>query len=91
MKDEKRADFIVTKAVTNTDPIDAKTGGVTIRENSYKTMAALYEVIDTGRSNLPSLQGSTAERARDLSVEFISRSPEDYSPQLKSLVSEVSH
>ena len=48
----------------------------------YSTITELYEVINNG--------GRNAEEARNMVVEYITKNPSDFGPELKSLVSEVS-
>src|SRR5262249_10390800 len=92
MGDQKRMNVIYSRYDSSKpDPYDQATGGQAIFWTSYKTMQALYEVIDQGRSNRPSIKTLNAEGAKDMTVEFMSRNPRDYGAQLKSLVSEVSH
>ena len=53
---------------------------------SYRVMKLLYEVIDTGVSRSPHLKGMTRQRARELSVEFISRNRKDFGAELKAFI-----
>lgn len=43
---------------------------------SYFALAKLYEVVDTHKLKLPTLQGMTPKRARGLATEFISKEQE---------------
>ena len=67
--------------------IGPKKGDEDIMNVSTRVMKALYEVIDTGASKSPSLQGVNAERAREMSVEFISKNKEDFSDGLNRFLS----
>jgi hypothetical protein len=53
---------------------------------SYHIMKLLYEVIDTHNSKSPNLKGVSAQRAREMSVEFISRNKDEFSDELKRLI-----
>jgi len=53
---------------------------------SYFVIKALYEVMETGSSKLPGLKGVSKERARAMSVEFISKNKQDFSDELKKFI-----
>ena len=53
---------------------------------SYHIMKLLYEVIDTHNSKSPNLKGVSAQRAREMSVEFISRNKDEFSDELKRFI-----
>jgi hypothetical protein len=55
-------------------------------DTSYRVMKRLYEVIDTGVSKSPHLKGVTRQRARELSVEFISKNRNDFGAELKAFI-----
>lgn len=55
-------------------------------DTSYFVMKQLYEVIDGRPSKLFSLKGVSAQRAREMSVEFISNNKEEFSEPLKSFI-----
>jgi hypothetical protein len=90
MGDEKRADFIY-KRYSNS-PVDISTGSDKIFRATYNTMRALYEVIDSGRTQSDARVAGdiSAEEARRMSVEFISRNEEDYGTRLKDFISKHS-
>ena len=73
MGDKTRENF-TTQHGTELDP--------EIFDQSEKTIKALYEVIDKGNRK-------DAEQARQLSVEFISRTDKDYSRELKKFRSKL--
>jgi len=54
---------------------------------AYGVMKELYEIIDNGTASSPNLKGVTAEEARWMTVEFISKSKEDFSEKLKRFIS----
>lgn len=53
---------------------------------SYFVMKRLYEVIDGGESKLASLKGMSPQRARELSVEFVSKNKDGFSAELKRFI-----
>jgi hypothetical protein len=55
-------------------------------DTSYFVMKNLYEVIDAHTSRLPSLKGMSAQRAREMAVEFISKNKQDFSDELKAFI-----
>ena len=71
-----------------TDVLGPGLGDKMAFDTSYFVMKQLYEVIDNRPSKLPSLRGVSAQRAREMSVEFISKNKEDFSADLKRLISE---
>ena len=73
MGDKTRKDFATQKG----SDYDQK-----IFNESQRTIRALYEVIDRGNHK-------DAEQARQLSVEFISRTDKDYSPELNAFRSKL--
>ncbi|MEK6372696.1 MAG: DUF4157 domain-containing protein [Acidobacteriota bacterium] len=90
MGDKKRVDFINAR-YTN-DIMDQKFGGDKIFLARQNTMRALYKVIDSGRTEIDArIAGDiSAEEARRMSVEFISRNEEDYGTRLKDFISKHS-
>jgi hypothetical protein len=85
--DDTRSNFINDRY--KNDPIDRKTGSDKIFDATYNTMRALYEVIDSGRTqSYAQIAGDvSSEEARRMSVEFISSNEEDYSSRLKEFIS----
>ena len=53
---------------------------------SYFVMKKLYEVIDTGKSKIPSLKGMSRQKARELAVEFIAKNKQEFSAELKQFI-----
>jgi hypothetical protein len=80
MGDKRRANFIYKRS-RGDDPVDLKTSGNEIFSDAYTIISALYALIDQG--------GPEAEKARKMSVEFISKNPEDYGPELKGFIQKV--
>jgi hypothetical protein len=74
--DEKRSAFISGRS--RNDSLDLATGSDKVFEATYKIMDALYKIIDKG--------GSEAPKARLLSVEFISKAPQDFGRELKEFI-----
>jgi Domain of unknown function (DUF4157) len=55
-------------------------------DTSIAIMRDLYKIIDTGRSQVPSLAGLTAQQAREMVVEFIAKNKDDFSDALKKYI-----
>ena len=51
-------------------------------DTAYAVMKRLYEVIDTGTSRFASLKGVSVARAREMSVEFVSKNMADFGKAL---------
>ena len=79
MGDKQRAAVAAKLGPKKGDPVAFKT--------SYEVIKALYEVIDTAASQSSNLRGVTAERAREMAVEFISKNKSNFSDELKTFIS----
>ena len=77
--DEKRSEFISSRS--RNDSLDLATGSDKIFNATYNIISELYKIIDKG--------GSEAQKARALSVEFISKAPQDFGPDLKAFILRV--
>ena len=70
----------------DTDRIGPRMGDKLAFDTAYFVMKSLYDVIDGRGTRLPSLQGMTRQRARELSVEFVAKNREDFSAELKQFI-----
>jgi hypothetical protein len=89
MGDEQRADVIYHRY--RNDSVDMGTGSDKMFRATYNTIRALYQVIDSGRTQSDArIAGDvSSEEARRLSVEFISRNEEDYGPGLRDFIARL--
>jgi hypothetical protein len=69
-----------------TSDLGSRMGDKMAFDTSYFVMKQLYEVIDGRLSKLPSLKGVSVQRAREMSVEFISKDKKDFGQQLKLFI-----
>jgi Domain of unknown function (DUF4157) len=79
--DKSRAELI-EKRYVGTDPLDLATSGNQIYARTYRILSELYKAIDAG--------GPAAEKARKMSVDFISHNEEDYGPDLRQFIQNLS-
>lgn len=89
--DQQRADFISNRSLN--DSVDKALHADEIFRKNYNTIEALYKVIDSGRTQAEAqIAGDvSADEARRLSVELISKNEDDYSPRLKEFISKLHH
>ncbi len=74
--DEKRSEFISSRS--RGDSVDVATGSDKIFTATYNIMSELYKIIDKG--------GPEAQKARALSVKFISKAPQDFGSELEAFI-----
>jgi hypothetical protein len=77
MGDTKRVTLIEKRYVGN-DPMDMALGGNEIFNRTDRILTELYKIIDADELG--------AEKARQMSVDFISHNEEDYGPDLKEFI-----
>jgi uncharacterized protein DUF4157 len=86
MGDDARA-AVIYRRYTN-DSVDMGSGADKIFNDTYNTIRALYEIIDSGRTQSDArIAGDiSAEEARRMSVEFIGHTEEYWSDALKQFI-----
>ena len=83
MGDEERVSYIENRYNSSKpDPYDKLGHGIELYQQANETMRQLYAIIDAG--------GPDAEKARAMSVDFISHNKEDYGPDLKAFLAKPS-
>ena len=75
-----------TKRAAATEVLGPKKGDKTAYDTSYRVMSALYKVIDTGKPDSINLKGISSVRAREMTVEFISKNQSDFSNELRRFI-----
>ena len=66
--------------------VGPKMGDKPAMDASYHVMKLLYQIIDTGVSDSPHLKGVARQKARDMSVEFITKNRNDFSKELREFI-----